>query len=125
MVDHWQLSSTTGREVSRWTVTQVTDGGHGPIYHCDVQLTGWFYGETLCPTVAPESDFTLTIRGLQVPKFRVLRLVDALERGHPRSSIALQGPWGHYHGASSRPFSPEVGIPCPATPPAPLRRSRY
>ena len=89
----WQLSSSSGREVSRWTVTEIDGTGSARTFCCEVSLEGRFYGDALDsnPTSTPAStstststsveesrDFGLVVRGLLLRQDELSRLVDTL-----------------------------------------------
>ena len=75
----WELPSSSGRETSRWTVTEINGEGAERSFRCDVVLEGQFYGETLDSSSASDlRDFDLVVRGLQLRHDELSRLVDTL-----------------------------------------------
>jgi hypothetical protein len=79
--NYWELPSNSGREVSRWTVTEVRGEAAEKTYRCDVALEGRFYGDTLGSAVVDEiKDFSLVVRGLQLRHQELSRLVDRLRQ---------------------------------------------
>jgi len=75
----WELPSSSGRENSRWTVTEINGKGAERTFRCDVALEGQFYGETLeSASVGDLQDFGLVVRGLQLRHDELTRLVGTL-----------------------------------------------
>jgi hypothetical protein len=75
----WELSSVSGREAARWTVTGCDGRGEDAALTCDVRLEGQYYGEALAarsPGDVP--DFALVLRGLDLRRRELDRLAEYL-----------------------------------------------
>ena len=67
----WELSSVSGREVARWTVTGCDGRGEDAALTCDVRLEGQYYGEALgAQSLGDVPDFALVLRGLDLRRAR-------------------------------------------------------
>ena len=75
----WELSSVSGREAARWTVTGCDGRGEDAALRCDVRLEGQYYGEALgAQSPGDVPDFALVLRGLDLRRRELDRLAGYL-----------------------------------------------
>lgn len=85
----WTLASASGREIARWIVTGERDDALA----CDVHLEGRYLGETLGGASRESTpDFSLAMRGLEIPRRDLDRLVAHLDAWLALPPVALADP---------------------------------
>lgn len=85
----WTLASASGREIARWIVM----ADRGGVLTCDVRLDGRYLGETLGGAPGDSTpDFSVTMRGLEIPRRDLDRLVGHLQAWLALPPMALADP---------------------------------